>query len=63
MTALRQHLAGNTGAALAKLGRRSAYADVAGRPSILDRVHLWRALGGYEGPLAQTCPAATQLEP
>ena len=62
-TRLRQYLSGNTGVAAAKLERRSAYTDAAGRPSILDLTHLRRAFAGSEAPLAQICPAATRLEP
>jgi len=60
---LRDYLAGYTGNALPKLERRSLYADATGRPSILDATHLRRAIAGAEAPLAQTCPAATRLEP
>ncbi|MFI5316537.1 MAG: PQQ-dependent sugar dehydrogenase [Myxococcota bacterium] len=60
---LRASLAGKSRFVLPGAGRRCSYTDEAGRPSILDSTHLRRAIARSEPPPAQTCPAATRLNP
>ena len=60
---LRQYVAGRSGGVSAGLPRRMSFTDDAGRPSILDVTRFRRSLAGADGPLAQTCPAATHLVP
>ena len=63
MFLLRKLLAGVSTGTVPPVGRRLSFTDSAGRPSILDVAHFWRALVGVDPILAQTCPAATQLLP
>ena len=63
MLQLRMHLTGRTTGTLPGIERRLSFTDAAGNPSILDLTRFRRSLAGVDPPLAQTCPAATQLSP
>ena len=60
MDALRQYLAGSTGAVLARFPRRSSFPDLEGRPSVLDLTHFRRAIAGAEPLLELEERAATR---